>query len=352
MYDKKKIIRNVILVLAILVILIILLTSLGDIKSIFDVLVNKTNYLYVLLGIFIVLIYALIFQLSLTVLIKKKSKSISFTDSMLISGTEYFFNGITPFSSGGQPFQAYALKRKNMKLSDSTSILLLNFLAYQIVINVFSIVCIFIYFTRLKEQINNLIWLLIIGFSINFIVMIIIILIGVTRFTGNFFIKIMTLLCRIKFLNKYLEKRIDSFEIYINEMQLAFKEIAKSKATWLLVIILKAISLMFYYSIPFFIYYAIGVDLKISNLFYIIAMCSFALTISVWVPTPGASGGAELAFTTLFSGLMIGYDDPQNLAMSGMLIWRLLTYYFLMIYGLFNYLLFERRARYEDRIIH
>ena len=107
-----------------------------------------------------------------------------------------------------------------------------------------------------------------------------------------------------------------------------------------------------FYSIPFFIYYAIGVDLKISNLFYIIAMCSFALTISVWVPTPGASGGAELAFTTLFSGLMIGYDDPQNLAMSGMLIWRLLTYYFLMIYGLFNYLLFERRARYEDRIIH
>ena len=117
MYDKKKIIRNVILVLAILVILIILLTSLGDIKSIFDVLVNKTNYLYVLLGNFIVLIYALIFQLSLTVLIKKKCKSISFTDSMLISGTEYFFNGITPFSSGGQPFQAYALKRKIPTLS-------------------------------------------------------------------------------------------------------------------------------------------------------------------------------------------------------------------------------------------
>ena len=109
MYSKKKIIKNLILVFAILIILIITVFSLGDIKTICDVLIHQTNYAYIAICVALILLYCFFFQLSLTILIKHKYKEISVVDSMYISGSEFFFNGITPFSSGGQPFQAYAL---------------------------------------------------------------------------------------------------------------------------------------------------------------------------------------------------------------------------------------------------
>lgn len=352
MYSKKKIIKNLILVFAILIILIITVFSLGDIKTICDVLIHQTNYAYIAICVALILLYCFFFQLSLTILIKHKYKEISIVDSMYISGSEFFFNGITPFSSGGQPFQAYALKAKKMKLSDSTSALLINFLAYQIVMNLFSVVCLCVYFSKLKSQIDNLIWLVIVGFSINILMMLFIILIGTTKFAGNLMVKFLRLLCKIKFINKFLGNKIEAFQVYVSEMQNAFKEMAQSKRIMLFVFLTKILALFCYYSIPFFIFYAIGVDLTFKDLFYVISMTSFALTISVWVPTPGASGGAELAFTTLFSGLLSGYPDANNLAVSGMLLWRLLTYYFIMVYGFIMYILFERRNKNEDRTVY
>lgn len=345
MYSKKSIWKKLVLVFAILVVLIILLCSLGDIKAIWNVLSTQTNYLYIGICALLAILYCLFIQASLTVIIRKKYNGIGIIDSMYIAGSEFFFNGVTPFSSGGQPFQAYALKQKNMKLSDSTSALLLNFLIYQIVLNLFSIVCMSLYFTRIKEQVDNFIWLLIVGFSINLLIMLFLIGIGTIKSIGNLFVKLLVLLSKIKFLNKILSSKIEPFKIYIQETQDAFKEMYKYKGTVLVSFILKAIGLFVYYSIPFFIFWAIGVKIDMENLFYVVAMTSFALTISIWIPTPGASGGAELAFTTLFVGLLTGYSDINNLTMSGMLLWRLITYYFLMAYGFVMYILFERRNK-------
>ena len=213
MYSKKSIWKKLILVFAILIVLIILLCSLGDIKAIWNVLTTKTNYLFVGVCILLAIIYCLLFQASLTIIIKKKYKEIKLIDTMYIAGTEFFFNGITPFSSGGQPFQAYGLKQKNMKLSDSTSALLLNFLIYQIAINLFSIVCMVLYFTRLKEQVDNFIWLLVVGFSINLVIMLFLIGIGTIKWVGNLFVKLLVLFSKIKFLNKFLSNKIEPLYI-------------------------------------------------------------------------------------------------------------------------------------------
>lgn len=351
MYSKRKIIKNLLIVLAILILLIVLLCSIGDINQIIGILKNNIKPFYLLISFFILILYCIVHQFSLVVLIKHKYKDISVMDAFTISGSEFFFNAITPFSSGGQPFQAYALKRKNMKLSDSTSCLLLNFLAYQIVLNIFCAICIILYYNRFKAQIDNLTWLVIVGFSINLFIMLIIISIGTTRFMGKLIIKLLDLLCKIKFISKIIGNKREDFVIYVDEMQVAFKEINNSKIVWFSCIISKAFSLLLYYSIPFFSFLAIGENLGLNNLFYSIAITSFSLTVSIWLPTPGASGGAELAFTTFFSGLIMA-NDSKSIALSGMLIWRLLTYYLLIFYGLAMYCIFERRNKDEDRTIY
>ncbi len=351
MYSKNKIVKNLIMVFAILIILIILLCSLGDISSILKILQTNANPIYFIIALFAVLLYCVFYQISLMVLIKNKHEKMAFADNYCIAGSEFFFSAITPFSSGGQPFQAYALKRKGMKLSDSTSCLLMSFIAYQIVLNVLATISIIMYYSKLSAEIDNFAWLIFIGFSVNLIVLVILILIGMTKFMGNFFIWIMELLCKIKFINKFIADKKVGFTQYIKETQEAFKEIKNAKLIWLWSLLSKAIALIIYYSIPYLAFLCINVNLGIDNYLYSIAITSFSLTISIWLPTPGASGGAELAFTTLFL-VMLDTDDNKNIALSGMLIWRLLTYYLLIIYGMVLYLLFERRCKNEDRSIY
>ena len=57
-----------------------------------------------------------------------------------------------------------------------------------------------------------------------------------------------------------------------------------------------------------------------------------------FIPTPGASGGIEFAFQSLFINLA---GVTKTVAVSGMLLWRLLTYYLLMFISLLIYFYFE-----------
>lgn len=351
MYSKNKIIKNVILVLAILIILIILLCSLGDIKEIGSILGTQTVWYMVLLAVAVTILYAVFYQIPLMVLVRQKYKNVSLIDLFCISGSEFFFNAITPFSSGGQPFQAYALKRKDVKISDSTSCLLQNFLSYQIVLNLYCTISIIFYYTRIKAQVDNIVWLIIVGFTINTLVMLFIILIGRTKFMGKAIIGIMNLFCKIKFIDKHFGSKRANFEQYVAEMQQTFKEINKKYVMWILCIICKVVALGIYYSIPYLAFLSIGVNLGADNYLYTIAITSFSLTMTIFLPTPGASGGAELAFTTFFKGL-IETGDSESIALSGMLIWRLMTYYMLIFYGMALYLIFERRSARENRNIY
>lgn len=348
--NKKKIIRNVILVVAILILLIILLINIGDIKSIWSV-IKDANWWFILLAVGLLLIYAISYQASLMILTKHRYKEIKFIDNFTISGSEFFFNAITPFSSGGQPFQAYALKRKKMKLSDSTSLLLINFIAYQVCLNIISIVFLCIYFGRARDEISSYIWFLIVGFIINVLVMIIIISIGTIKPVGRLFIKIFDLICKIKPLRKLSNKR-DNFIEYIDNVQIAFKEISKNIKIWICVLLTKIISFGIYYAIPFVALYAIGVSISFSDLPYVMALTAFTLTIAIWVPTPGGSGGVEAAFHLLFSPLILeyGFSDSKNYTLAMMLIWRMITYYLLIIYGFVLYIIFERKDKSLDEM--
>lgn len=343
--DKKKTIKYVIFVIAILIVLIILLTSLGDIKKIANIFKTSVKWYYLLACFGAVLLYFFFVESSLFVLIKRKYKDISSFQIYNVAGSGLFFDAITPFSTGGQPFQAYALKRMNVKLSDSTSILLVNFLVYQVVLNVFSAILLIFYYPRIHDQVDNIVIFIIVGFSINFLIMALLILIGTTKFMGKAIIKIMDLLCKIKFLNKYLGKEKENFKQYVNDMQSAFKDMKNHLGVVTLCVIIRSISLIIYYSIPFLAFLAIGINLGYDNFIYCIAVTSFSLTIAIWVPTPGSSGGAELAFTTLFVGLIDNEskDERQAIALSGMLIWRFFTYYLSIIYGFIRYIIFEQK---------
>lgn len=344
---KKTILKNIILLLSIVIFLVILIVSMGDIKSIFNILASA-NYFWLLIIIGLMFLYFILWPLSLTILIRKEDKHIKRKDAYLISSSEFFFNGITPFSSGGQPFQAYALKQKGMKLSSSTSVLMLNFIIYQFVINAFSILALSLYFDKIKTVIPNLIWVAVIGFSMNFLILILLILLAVSSKIATFIHNFLTFLAKRRLFKK-IEGAIPTFDQYVIEVQSAFKAMRKQIFTISISLLLKIIGLLIYYAVPFFGLLALNINIGVENLFLVIAMTCFSLTMVTWIPTPGSSGGAELTFSAIF--ILFAISSDVNISL--MLIWRLCTYYFTMVYGFVTYILYERgRKKDEDRNLH
>ena len=103
-------------------------------------------------------------------------------------------------------------------------------------------------------------------------------------------------------------------------------------------------------SVPYFIYLSLDMrQITINsggipgNIFDFICIQSFVLFTSNLVPLPGASGGAELAFSMYFGQFFI--IGGVNKIKPAILLWRLCTYYAsIVVSAPFSYLTKGRNA--------
>ena len=91
------------------------------------------------------------------------------------------FNNITPFASGGQPMQAYELTKTGKRVSDSLSAMAIKFIITQIALVVTTIVVIFFEFDFFKNLMQNYLCVAIVGFLINILAIVIVILVGIKK---------------------------------------------------------------------------------------------------------------------------------------------------------------------------
>lgn len=318
--------------------------SMNDLGEIFAVL-KTANVRYILVAILLVLIYLALYPLTLCFLAKAKGVNVKTKDVYFIGMTEHFFNGITPFATGGQPFQAYALSQKKVPVATSTGLLIMNFLIFMAATNTFAIVSL-IYFNDLIKT-TAMTVIAIIGFTMNFLVFVFIFLLGASDKLRIGIVKILTALSKIKFLKRLLENKTEAFNEYTKNTQAAFKELNKDKKTFLLCYLTRLLTMFVYYALTFYIIKALNVDVTYDKLFFVVCGTAFAVTTVVFLPTPGSSGGIEYAFSGIFSALALGADAA--IGYGGMLLWRLITYYLTMLISLAFYLIFEARVKRERK---
>ena len=340
-YSFKSIINKIILGLAvtilILLLIIFLTTDINAIKTAF----SNINIGYLFAGIGLTLLYFILSPITTCILTKVKKCNIGMLDTFLIGNTEHFFNGITPFATGGQPFQVYSYSRLGVKASASTGILMMNFIIHMAVTNLFAILSIAIY-PELINAVGNLLPMIIIGFTMNFLTFGFIILLACSKRVANFLVYLLKLLGKIKFLSKFITPAIPAFQKYCEDTQSAFKELWKHKGATLLCFFVRAITMFVYYAITFYILRSFNIGISYKDLFFVICGTSFAITTCVFIPTPGGSGGIEFAFTSIF--VFIASGITKDLGASGMLLWRILTYYGLMLVSFIDYLVLEKRT--------
>jgi len=322
----KKLRFNVIL-LFILTIIILYFVLKNDFSGIVSVLLSA-NIWYVLLAILIIFLSDLLKGISLNLIIKEANKEQKMVNSLSLTMKTNFFNGITPFCLGGQPFQLYLLKKKdNIDYATGANILFKDFYTYQLALMILSILFLII------NDIFNIVTFgpiiknaMALGFLVNLVVTALLIYVPYTKGNGkNFVSKVIRLLNKFNII-KDEDNAIRKYDDSMTKFKSQVSEIILNPKLVVTCIVLNAFKIIFYAGITGICFMATNImDISIANALVITVLI---IMMSSFVPIPGASGGMEFGFAALFGSLVIGPELGAT-----MLLWRFVSYYLPMIFG-------------------
>jgi len=323
--NKKLTIFNFILIVIIFIGLFAYMLIVDGIDNIISVLKN-VDYIWVLAGIGCLIIHWCCEALTLHIPLKRMYKTQTFKNSFKVAMIGLLFNNITPFSSGGQPMQAYELSKSGKRVSDSLSIFAIKFIITQIALVVTTLTVIVFEFNFFTQLMQNFIWIAIIGFLINILAIIIVFIAGVKK-------RVITIITTpiIRFLGKIHiiknpDNAIEKLDKSIDNFREQFKIMKSEKKMVLKMFIIACIQSLVYYSITYMVYRAFG-NSGIS-FWQIIPVQAFLLLIMTFIPTPGSGIGAEGGFLLLFNSIF-----KQGTINMSILFWRMYTFYLPIIVG-------------------
>ncbi len=323
--NKKVIIFNFILIAVIFIGLFIYMINVDGIDNIIKLL-NQVDYKWVFAGLICLLIHWICEALNLHIPLKKMYQDQKFTNSFKVSMIGQLFNNITPFSSGGQPMQAYELTKTGKRVSNSLSAMAIKFIITQTALVVSTLIVVLFEFSFFANLMQDYLWIAILGFSLNIFAIIIVILAGVKKKLITFFTTpIIKLLGKIHIF-KNPEKTIEKLDKSIDNFKEQFLYMKSEKKMVLKMFIIAVIQSFAYYSITYMVYRAFG-NSGVS-FFQIIPTQAFLLLIMTFIPTPGSGLGAEGGFYLLFQSIF----KYGTINMS-ILFWRLYTFYLPIIVG-------------------
>ena len=328
----KNIKKNTIFLLIITAIVLYIVLK-DDFKDIIDILA-KIDIKYILLAF---LFYALFIVIKgfVNYKITNDKTKLSLKEAIKHNIITQFFNGVTPFSTGGQPMEVYMLMEHDIPIAKATNQTIQSFIFYQIALVICgSIAVINNFLFPIFPKVRLLQILVLLGFIINVLVVVFLILISRSKRVTNKLSEI-----SIKILKKF-KKNVDEEDIKqkFSDYHEGFKELRKRKRLFVGGVLLNIVSLLCLYIVPMFILYSMGdfTSLTVNNT---ITASAYVYIIGGFVPIPGASGGIEYGFGRFFGNFI----EASTLS-AVLLLWRLITYYIGIIIGALVFNL-EKKAK-------
>ena len=290
-------------------------------------LVNKK---FIFIGFLIMVLYIILECTIINILIKTIQKTKVRFLAVKIAMMGFYYNLVTPFASGSQPMQIYALNKYDINLSKSIAIVTNKTVLFQTVVTIYSAVIIFLNIEVLKNELPSMLVLMSIGMVMNIVSLLGGMLIVLTPNTMKIIVKvIVNILYRLNIF-KSLNKKIHTINKFIDEYSYSIKLFIKNKKALFLSIILTIIQLTVFFSISYCVYKAF--NLNGLSLFDVLALQVFLYMSVSPIPTPGNVGANEVAFLTIFSNVF-----PGNIIGYSVFLYSIYVYYFLVVVcGLFT----------------
>ena len=290
-------------------------------------LVNKK---FIFIGFLIMVLYIILECTIINILIKTIQKTKVRFLAVKIAMMGFYYNLVTPFASGSQPMQIYALNKYDINLSKSIAIVTNKTVLFQTVVTIYSAVIIFLNIEVLKNELPSMLVLMSIGMVMNIVSLLGGMLIVRTPNTMKIIVKvIVNILYRLNIF-KSLNKKIHTINKFIDEYSYSIKLFIKNKKALCLSIILTIIQLTVFFSISYCVYKAF--NLNGLSLFEVLSLQVFLYMSVSPIPTPGNVGANEVAFLTIFANVF-----PGNIIGYSVFLYSIYVYYFLVVVcGLFT----------------
>ena len=253
----------------------------------------------------------------------------------------FFYSGITPSATGGQPVQLYYMNKDGNRGSDSTVVLMTVAVAYKFVLVVMGLGILLFWLNPLRQELGNYFLLYLLGLALN--VILVILILGVMLFPKVILKAALLfegLFIRLK-IWKPSDKREEKINAFIDSYQQAVAWLKGHKGSLLLVVLFVTfLQRCSVFVLTYMVY--LGFGLEGSSAMKVILLQAAVYIAVDMLPLPGAQGITELIYQTVFVHVFTGaYLIPS------MLVSRGINFYFLLIVSLgivlINRFVFDRR---------
>jgi len=267
--------------------------------------------------------------LRLLVLARAMGGPLSYLEAVRISVTGAFMAGVTPSDTGGEPLKVYYLHRNGMSIGQATASVTLV--------------------AMLHTTTRFLLWLLVplaaffLGFSWQFttavkvtltfgllLYLLFMALLVASTLRPEAVVHLAVWLFGTKLASRFVSPGLlTKVESAVRRVAEDFREgMMKFRTKGSRVVIALALSLLYWVvvmSVPVFLLREMGSQ---ASTFQIFSLSMTVYLVMAYMPTPGASGGAEVGSAIFFSPFL-----PARVLGTFVVVWRVVTYYFTLAIG-------------------
>lgn len=238
----------------------------------------------------------------------------------------FFFSGITPSATGGQPAQLVVMKKNGISLGDATLTLMTVALLYKLVLVLTGTGLVLFWKDGINTYLGSYISLYYLGLFLNLLIVVLLLLV---MFHGEWMEKLLLSAEKTSIrlrLCKPSEQRKAAIHRIVTDYQSTFRFFLSHKSKILFVTFCTFLQRCSLFLLPCFIYRGMGLD-------GYPALTILALQASVYIsvdmlPLPGSQGISELMYHKVFAPVFTG-----STLTASMCITRGISFYFLLILG-------------------
>lgn len=239
----------------------------------------------------------------------------------------FFYSGITPSSTGGQPVQLYYMKKDGNALSDSSVVLMTVALLYKFVLVIIGCAMLVFWYDPLRSYLRKYFGLYILGLVLHVVLVAVLLAVMLApEAMKRLIFQIEHFLTRIRIL-KPSAGRAEKIRQFIGGYQDAVRFLAKQKYRMLLVLGITFLQRCSLFLLTGLVY--LGFSQQGTSLLTVMLLQASVSVAVDMLPLPGAQGITELMYChTFYQVFSKGYLMPS------LYVTRGISFYFLLVVSL------------------
>lgn len=299
--------------------------------------IQQLNPFYFACAVFSAIFFVCMEGFMIWYLLKFTEKNVSLLRCFSYSFIGFFFSGITPSATGGQPAQLLAMKKDRLSIGNATLSLMTVAVFYKMILVVIGLGILLFWKKGLCTYLGGYMVFYYLGIFLNGLLVILLLLIMLHgNWMENLLLRIEKFFIKIR-LCKPSEQRKKAFRRLVADYQETLRFLWKHKPKILFIALCTFFQRCSLFLLTWFIYRGFGLSGH-SPLLVMALQASVYIAVDM-LPLPGSQGISELMYISVFSPVF-----TDAFLASSMCVTRGLSFYFLLAIGACTVLLYKIRS--------